>query len=140
MTSPIAAGAARRFEKRVDPHTGEKYRAVFVRGSALKEDPLLNKGTCFTLEERDAFGLRGILPPAVSSPDDQEKRSYENYVGSGDDIGRYLFLAALQDRNETLFHRLLLDHLDEMVPIVYTPTVAKVCERRLDLPADFASA
>jgi malate dehydrogenase (oxaloacetate-decarboxylating) len=129
VTTPTAARPARRFEERIDPHTGEEYRAVFVRGSALKDDPLLNKGTCFTLEERDAFGLRGILPPGVSRPDEQEQRSYENYLRSGDDIGRYLFLAALQDRNETLFHRLLRDHLEEMVPIVYTPTVAEVCAR-----------
>jgi malic enzyme len=133
MTSTLtthAAGRSRqRFEERLDPRTNEEYRAVFVRGPALKEDPLLNKGTCFTLDERDAFGLRGILPPAVSSPDEQAQRAYENYVNAGDDVARYLFLAALQDRNETLFYRLLVDHLDEMVPIVYTPTVGKVCER-----------
>jgi malate dehydrogenase (oxaloacetate-decarboxylating) len=129
-TTTHAAGRSRqRFEDRVDPRTGEEYRAVFVRGPALKDDPLLNKGTCFTLDERDAFGLRGLLPPAVSSPEDQAQRSYENYLNAGDDVGRYLFLAALQDRNETLFFRLLLDHLEEMVPIVYTPTVGKVVER-----------
>jgi malate dehydrogenase (oxaloacetate-decarboxylating) len=125
----VAGRSRQRFEERVDPKTSEEYRAVFVRGPALKEDPLLNKGTCFTLDERDAFGLRGILPPAVSSPEEQAQRSYENYLSAGDDVARYLFLAALQDRNETLFYRLLVDHLDEMVPIVYTPTVGKVCER-----------
>ncbi|MGE5832977.1 MAG: NAD-dependent malic enzyme [Acidobacteriota bacterium] len=129
LTTRVASRSRQRFEERVDPRTNEEYRAVFVRGPALKEDPLLNKGTCFTLEERDAFGLRGILPPAVSSPDEQAQRAYENYLDAGDDVARYLFLAALQDRNETLFYRLLVDHLDEMVPIVYTPTVGKVCER-----------
>jgi malate dehydrogenase (oxaloacetate-decarboxylating) len=133
MTPSPTAGAASRsrqqFEERIDPRTGEQYRAVFVRGSTLKDDPILNKGTCFTLDERDAFGLRGLLPPAVSSPEDQAQRSYENYLSAGDDVSRYLYLAALQDRNETLFYRLLVDHLDEMVPIVYTPTVGKVCER-----------
>ena len=120
---------ARRFEQRTDERTGEKYLAVFRRGHGLIEDPILNKGTCFTARERDALGLRGLLPPAVSNAGDQETRCYENYLAAGDDVGRYLFLAALQDRNETLFHRLLLDHLEEMVPIVYTPTVGKVCER-----------
>lgn len=102
---------------------------VSVRGAALLEDPLLNKGTCFSDEERDALGLRGLLPPAVSSPADQAARAYENFLDAPDDIRRYLYLAALQDRNETLFYRLLLDHLEEMVPIVYTPTVGQVCER-----------
>jgi malate dehydrogenase (oxaloacetate-decarboxylating) len=129
VTTHVAGRSRQRFEERVDPRTREEYRAVFVRGPALKEDPLLNKGTCFTLDERDALGLRGILPPAVSGPDEQALRAYENYVNAGDDVSRYLFLAALQDRNETLFYRLLVDHLDEMVPIVYTPTVGKVCER-----------
>jgi malate dehydrogenase (oxaloacetate-decarboxylating) len=128
-TTGVAGRSRQRFEERIDSRTGERYRAVFVRGPALKDDPLLNKGTCFTLDERDTFGLRGLLPPAVSSPDDQAQRSYENYLSAGDDVSRYLYLAALQDRNETLFYRLLVDHLDEMVPIVYTPTVGKVCER-----------
>jgi malic enzyme len=117
------------FEERTDERTGRKYLAVTRRGARLIEDPILNKGTCFTFAERDALGLRGLLPPAVSHPEDQETRSYENYLASGDDVARYLFLASLQDRNETLFYRLLLDHLEEMVPIVYTPTVGKVCER-----------
>jgi malate dehydrogenase (oxaloacetate-decarboxylating) len=129
VTTTVADRSHQRFEERIDPVTGEEYRAVFVRGPALKEDPLLNKGTCFPLDERDAFGLRGILPPAVSGPEEQAQRAYENYLNAGDDVSRYLFLASLQDRNETLFYRLLLDHLEEMVPIVYTPTVGKVCER-----------
>lgn len=119
----------RRFEDRTDPVTGERYRAVFVRGEALQDDPLLNKGTCFTEEERDALGLRGLLPPGIATEEEQRARAYENYQRSGNDVQRYLFLAALQDRNETLFYRLLLDHLEEMTPIVYTPTVGKVCEQ-----------
>src|SRR5450759_548591 len=117
------------FEERVDPKTGERYVAVFARGQALNDDPILNKGTCFTLEERDEFGLRGILPAAVSTARDQEARVYENYRGAADDVARYVFLAGLQDRNEVLFYRLLLDHIEEMAPIVYTPTVGLVCER-----------
>lgn len=119
----------RRYEQRADPHTREKYLVVFDRGAAIKDDPVLNKGTCFTPEERDELGLRGLLPPAVSEPAQQEQRAYENYLRAGDDVGRYLFLAALHDRNETLFYRLVVDHLEEMVPIIYTPTVGKVCER-----------
>ncbi len=124
-----ARHAPPRFEARVDPQTGEKYLAVFRRGTALKEDPILNKGTCFTLDERDALGLRGILPPAVSDPVEQATRAYDNFLKAGDEVGRYVFLASLQDRNETLFYRLVVDHLDEIVPIIYTPTVGKVCER-----------
>jgi malate dehydrogenase (oxaloacetate-decarboxylating) len=128
-TSQITGGATKSFERRTDPGTGAQYLAVFRRGAALKDDPILNKGTCFTLEERDELGLRGILPPAVSTPGEQDARAYENFQRAGDDVAKYLFLAALKDRNETLFHRLVRDHLDEMVPLIYTPTVGKVCER-----------
>jgi malic enzyme len=118
-----------RFEERVDPVTGQPYWAVAGRGEAIQDDPLLNKGTCFTEDERDALGLRGLLPPGVATEEEQRARAYENYQRAGDDVQRYLFLAALQDRNETLFYRLLIDHLEEMTPIVYTPTVGKVCEQ-----------
>ncbi len=118
-----------RFEERIDSATGAPYWAVFDRGEALIEDPLLNKGTCFSAEERDSLGLRGLLPPGVATEEEQRTRAYENYQRAGDDVQRYLFLAALQDRNETLFYRLLVDHLEEMAPIVYTPTVGKVCEQ-----------
>ena len=104
--------AGRYFEERRDPRTGETYIATSRRGAALKDDPILNKGTCFTLAERDAFGLHGILPPAVSTPGEQEARAYENYRKASDEVARYVFLAGLQERNETLFYRLVLDHLD----------------------------
>src|ERR1019366_6046603 len=120
---------AQHFEERRDPRTGERYIAVSRRGAALKDDPLLNKGTCFSLDERDSLGLRGIMPPAMSTQREQEERAYDNYSKASNDISRYLFLASLQDRNETLFYRLVLDHLEEMIPIIYTPTVGKVCER-----------
>ena len=130
MTAPATIAALRRHcEERIDARTGEKYLAVFRRGAALKDDPLLNKGTCFSLEERDQLGLGGITPPAISSAREQEERAYNNFRKAGDDVSQYLFLAALQDRNETLFYRLILDHLEEMIPIIYTPTVGKVCER-----------
>lgn len=117
-----------RFELRRDPRTSEPYLAVFVRGAALKNDPILNKGTCFTAEEREAFGLTGLLPPSIQTPDEQLVRAYGNYLEAGDDVHRYLFLASLQDRNATLFCRLVLAHLDEMVPVIYTPTVGKACQ------------
>ena len=131
MTTTIASArpGSRRFEERIDAATGEKYLAIFRRGASLTTDPILNKGTCFTLDERDELDLRGLIPPAVSAPAEQEARAYDNYQRAGDEVGRYLFLAALQDRNETLFYRLVLNHLEEMAPIIYTPTVGKVCER-----------
>ena len=118
-----------RLTKHEDPRTAGEVRHVTQRGEALHGDPLLNKGTCFTEEEREALGLRGLLPPGVQTEEQQRARAYENYRKSGGDVQRYLFLAGLQDRNETLFYRLLVDHLEEMAPIVYTPTVGKVCEQ-----------
>ncbi len=118
-----------RSEARIDPATGERYLAVAGRGADLQDDPLLNKGTCFTRAEREALGLLGRLPPTVQTPDEQLARAYGNYRAAHDDVDRYVFLAGLQDRNETLFYRLLLDHLEEMVPIVYTPTVGMACEQ-----------
>ena len=120
--------AARTCEERRDPVTGERYLAVFTRGAALQDDPSLNKGTCFAREEREALGLVGMLPPAFQTPEEQLTRAYGNYLEAGDEVARYLFLVGLQDRNETLFCRLLLDHLEEMVPVIYTPTVGRACE------------
>ena len=117
------------FVERVDPATRERYWMVSKRGESLLDDPILNKGTCFSEEERDRLDLRGLLPPGVATEEEQRARAYENFQRSGNDVQRYLFLNALQDRNETLFYRLLLDHLEEMIPIVYTPTVGRVCEQ-----------
>jgi malate dehydrogenase (oxaloacetate-decarboxylating) len=75
----------------------ERYLRVSSRGEALKEDPALNKGTCFTREEREEFGLLGLLPPGVSTREEQAARAYGNYREAGDDVHRYLFLASLQD-------------------------------------------
>jgi malic enzyme len=101
---------------------------VPYRGLALIRHPLYNKGTAFTEEERAAFGLRGLLPTAVSSLEQQARRMYANIVRKEDALERYIGLAALQERNETLFYRLLLDHLEEFLPIVYTPTVGQACQ------------
>lgn len=99
------------------------------RGMDLLGRPLLNKGTAFCDEERTKFGLHGLLPPQVETLDEQVVRAYEAYQRKDDDLERHIYLRALQDTNEVLFYRLLLDHIEEMTPIVYTPTVALACEQ-----------
>jgi malate dehydrogenase (oxaloacetate-decarboxylating) len=89
----------------------------------------LNKGTAFTEEERTAFGLHGLLPPHVESLDEQVMRAYEAYQRKTDDLERHIYLRALQDTDEVLFYRLLLDHIEEMTPMVYTPVVALACQQ-----------
>ena len=102
--------------------------ASFPRGAALLRDPTLNKGTAFTEEEREALGLRGLLPHHVNTQAQQVARVLENFRRKTSDLERYIHLNALHDRNETLFFRLLTDHLDELLPIVYTPTVGLACQ------------
>jgi malate dehydrogenase (oxaloacetate-decarboxylating) len=102
--------------------------AANLRGRALLETPLLNKGTAFTLLERQALGLDGLLPPAVESIEEQSFRAYKAYLRKPDDLERHIYLRQLQDTNEVLFYRLLLDHIEEMLPIVYTPVVAEACQ------------
>ena len=99
------------------------------RGMDLLDTPLLNKGTAFTEEERTVFGLLGLLPPHVETLQEQVVRAYEAYHRKDDDLERHIYLRALQDTNEVLFYRLLLDHIEEMTPIVYTPTVALACQQ-----------
>jgi malate dehydrogenase (oxaloacetate-decarboxylating) len=99
------------------------------RGMDLLDTPLLNKGTAFTEEERTVFGLLGLLPPHVETLEEQVVRAYEAYQRKDDDLERHIYLRALQDTNEVLFYRLLLDHIEEMTPIVYTPTVALACQQ-----------
>jgi len=101
---------------------------VPYRGTALLRHSLYNKGTAFTRAEREAFGLEGLLPAAVGTLDQQARRMYASIVRKADPLERYIGLAALQDRNEVLFHRLLLDNLEEFLPIVYTPTVGLACQ------------
>ncbi|HEY9085703.1 MAG TPA: NAD-dependent malic enzyme [Candidatus Tyrphobacter sp.] len=96
---------------------------VSARGFDVLRTPQINKGTAFTLEEREALGLTGLLPPAVLTLEQQAQRAYELFKKAADDLARYTFLTALQDRNETLFVHLLASHVVEMFPIVYTPTV-----------------
>jgi malate dehydrogenase (oxaloacetate-decarboxylating) len=98
------------------------------RGMELLETPLLNKGTAFTDGERTALGLHGLLPPQVETLDQQVVRAYEAFRRKQDDLERHIYLRALQDTNEVLFYRLLLDHMEEMMPVVYTPVVALGCQ------------
>ncbi|MGD1100233.1 MAG: NAD-dependent malic enzyme [Thermoplasmata archaeon] len=93
----------------------------------LLDTPLLNKGTAFSYEERTALGLHALLPPQVETLDQQVVRAYEAYQRKTDDLERHIYLRALQDNNEVLFYRLLVDHLEEMTPVVYTPVVAAGC-------------
>ena len=99
------------------------------RGVALLQDPARNKGTAFTEAERDAFKLRGLLPPHVSSQEEQLARLLESFRSRPTDLDKYVNLRSVHDRNEALFYRLLVDYPDEMMPIVYTPTVGLACQR-----------
>jgi len=99
------------------------------RGIDLLDSPLLNKGTAFSDTERTEWGLHGLLPPHVEILDEQVVRAFEAYRRKDDDLERHIYLRALQDTNEVLFYRLLLDHIAEMTPIVYTPTVALACQQ-----------
>ncbi|HQR10836.1 MAG TPA: NAD-dependent malic enzyme [Casimicrobiaceae bacterium] len=100
-----------------------------TRGMALLHDPILNKGTAFTEAERDALHLRGLLPPRVFTQEQQIERVLENFRSKATDLDKYVNLTALHDRNEALFFRVLIDHPDEMTPIVYTPTVGLACQQ-----------
>ena len=99
-----------------------------LRGMDLLDSPALNKGTAFTDGERTVLGLHGLLPPQVESLDQQVVRAYEAFRRKTDDLERHIYLRALQDNNEVLFYRLLLDHMEEMMPIVYTPVVGLGCQ------------
>lgn len=99
-----------------------------LRGRDLLRNPTLNKGTAFTADERRAFGLDGLLPSRVARIEDQLVRVHESIMAKSTPLERYIGLAALQDRNETLFYRLLLEHTIELTPIVYTPTVGEACQ------------
>lgn len=94
-----------------------------LQGKALLFDPRWNKGTAFTQKEREELGLTGLLPPHISTMEEQLKRRYANFCAASSGLAKYKFLVDLQNRNEVLFYRLVLDHVEEMLPYVYTPTV-----------------
>jgi malic enzyme len=120
------------FRTRCRPN-GQQSVEVSFRGPALLNHPMYNKGSAFTAEERQTFALRGLLPPQVSTIEQQVRRSYANMVRKPEPLERYIGLSALHDRNEVLFYRLLLEHLEEFLPIVYTPTVGQACEEYSEL-------
>jgi malate dehydrogenase (oxaloacetate-decarboxylating) len=98
-------------------------------GVRVLEDPLTNKGTAFSAEERSALGLRGLLPTVVETLEQQVCRRYQAYQEQQSDMARHINLRALQDTNEVLFYRLVCDHMEEMLPVLYTPTVGLACQR-----------
>ncbi|WP_423186423.1 NAD-dependent malic enzyme [Alishewanella sp. d11] len=102
-------------------------------GSALLETPLLNKGSAFTREERAAFNLTGLLPPRYETIEEQVSRCYQQYRSFDEAINKHIYLRVIQDNNETLFYRLVQQHLEEMLPIIYTPTVGDACEQFSDI-------
>ena len=97
-------------------------------GYELLHNPILNKGSAFSIEERRLFNIDGFLPSAVSTLEDQVARAYENFQSKPTDIEKYIFLRGLQDRNEVLFYALLQKYLGEMIHIIYTPTVGRACQ------------
>ncbi|WP_026971041.1 NAD-dependent malic enzyme [Aliagarivorans marinus] len=106
-------------------------RPLFIpyAGPALLETPLLNKGSAFSQEERIFFNLEGLLPENIESIEEQAERAYQQYQGFTTDLDRHIYLRNIQDTNETLFYRLVEDHISEMMPIIYTPTVGAACEQ-----------
>lgn len=117
------------------PSTISKKRPLYTgyAGSALLETPLLNKGSAFTRDERAAFNLTGLLPPRYESIEEQVSRCYQQYRSFDEAINKHIYLRAIQDNNETLFYRLVQQHLEEMLPIIYTPTVGDACEQFSDI-------
>jgi malate dehydrogenase (oxaloacetate-decarboxylating) len=114
---------------KIDQATGQRYMAVSTKGRDLLVNYVTNKGTAFTHREREELDLAGLLPPQVSTIKQQLDRTYENFSSKPTDLEKFIYLASLQDRNETLYYRLILEHIDEMMPIVYTPVVGEACQK-----------
>lgn len=108
---------------------GKTYLKVALTDYSLILNPLLNKGMAFSADEREAFHLWGLLPPSQINLSVQRKRSYEACQMKPNDLEKYIYLRDLQDSNETLFYSLLTEHIDELMPIVYTPVVGLGCQR-----------
>ncbi len=102
-------------------------------GNGLLELPLLNKGSAFSEEERTRFNLHGLIPHAIENIEEQSQRSYQQYSAFSDAINKHIYLRNIQDTNETLFYHLIEQHLSEMMPIIYTPTVGEACQRFSDI-------
>ncbi len=102
-------------------------------GPSLLETPLLNKGSAFTKQERISFNLTGLLPPSYETIEEQADRCYRQFSSFHTNLNKHIYLRAIQDNNETLYHKLVQDHLEEMMPIIYTPTVGDACEQFSDI-------
>jgi malate dehydrogenase (oxaloacetate-decarboxylating) len=100
-----------------------------LRGMDLLDTPIWNRGTAFDENERTTLGLHGLLPPRVEAIEEQLTRAHEAFKSKSTDLERHIYLRQLQDSNETLFYRLMLEHIEEMMPIVYTPTVGLACQQ-----------
>ena len=111
--------------------THKKNRSLYIpyAGPVLLEFPLLNKGSAFSMEERSSFNLLGLLPEVVETIEEQAERAWIQYQGFKTEIDKHIYLRNIQDTNETLFYRLIGNHLEEMMPVIYTPTVGAACER-----------
>ena len=118
----------KQYERKLDDQ-GNAYLETDLPGLMLTRLPLLNKITAFTKEERKAFGLTGLYPSPVSSLEQQISRAYFNFKRFQTDLDKHIYLRVLQDRSEVLFYALLNEHLEEMMPIIYTPTVAEAVEQ-----------
>lgn len=116
-------------------HTPSKQTSIYeqggpkVRGIELLRDPHMNKGTAFTLKERQILGIHGLLPPAVFTGDEQASRVLANFHRCATDLDKFIYLSALQDRNEKLFYKVVSENIEEMAPIIYTPTVGQACQK-----------
>ena len=108
---------------------GAKTGDTTLRGIRLLESPLSNRGTAFTLAQRREFGLVGLLPSVIETLQEQVDRAYDAFLAYEKPINRHIYLRQLQDMNEVLFYRLVTEHLEEMLPVVYTPTVGEACQR-----------
>ena len=106
----------------------DKKNNIPLTGFQVLNSASLNKGTAFTEEEREQYNLRGLLPPKVVSSETQLKRTLNNLRRTHDDIEKYIFLTALQSRNERLFYKLVINHIEEVMPLIYTPTVGQACK------------
>jgi len=116
------------FRLTIDARTGEDVLELPSVGAPLLVNPLCNEGSAFSDAERSEFGLLGLLPPQVNTLETQLARRYEDYCQKSGDADRHAYLRDLQDRNEVLFYRLLLDHVDEMMPVIPTPVVGAACQ------------
>jgi malic enzyme len=117
------------FSIKVNPSTWQRYISTHKRGEGVLMDSFLNKGTAFTARERDELNILGLLPPAIFTIEQQLPRVYESFRAKQTPLEKFIYLASLHDRNETLYYRLIHERIDEMLPIVYTPVVGEACQK-----------